>query len=86
MRCEISVGSAFKGSLWVEERCRGPLIGLADAPRTGDEGLVRSGVPGADSYMPLVIAPCRRKNEKMTYNMDDIIVGVIFVNERLLLS
>jgi len=48
MRWLISVGNAFRGSRR-EEICRGLGMGRDEAPRTGEEGRVRSGVPGRDT-------------------------------------
>lgn len=48
--CETSVGRDFNGSVFDVERWRGPRTGRVEAPRTGDGGLVREGVPGNDIW------------------------------------
>lgn len=49
IRCETSVGKALRGSRREEEICKGPLSGREAAPRVGEEGRVRAGVPGSET-------------------------------------
>jgi hypothetical protein len=66
IRWETSVGSALSGSRR-EERWRGPGRGRAAAPvRVGDDGRVRAGVPGRETYGGEVCMGSKRSSVGLT--------------------